>query len=100
PKGFALGLGPGFATVIGFALGLGLSVLAAGRSGGGGLASGRGCRHRKPSKERREGGSEMVAQAVIDLCLSRLLLPQLVHRGVRQVSCLPSSSPSLASMRS
>src|SRR4051794_2080698 len=39
PKGFALGLGPGFATVIGLALGLGLSLLAAGRRRGGGLAS-------------------------------------------------------------
>src|SRR5262245_15162942 len=54
-KGFALGLGPGFATVIGLAVGAGLGLRAVGR-GGGWLASGSPgsrCRHGgTPSKER------------------------------------------------
>jgi hypothetical protein len=54
-KGFALGLGPGLATVIGLAVGAGLGLRAAGRGGGwfafGSPAS--RCRHGgTPSKER------------------------------------------------
>src|SRR5262249_36643621 len=56
PKGFALGFGPGLAPVVGLALGLGLSWLAAGGEGGGGVVSGRRCGHgRTPQKRRREG---------------------------------------------
>src|SRR5262249_44688382 len=50
PKGFALGLGPGFATVRGLAVGAGLSLRAAGR-GGGWLASG------SPGSRCRHGGT-------------------------------------------
>src|SRR6516162_10320489 len=42
--------------VIGFALGLGLSLFAAGRSGGGWLASARRCRHGKPPEKGRGEG--------------------------------------------
>jgi hypothetical protein len=52
--GFALGLGPCFATVVGLALGLSLSLLAAGSRGGSCLASGRRCSHaRTPQKQER-----------------------------------------------
>src|SRR6266481_3369233 len=55
-KGFALGLGPGLATVVGSALGLRLRWLAAGGRGRGWLASGRRCRHgRTPRKRKGEG---------------------------------------------
>src|SRR5262249_15649719 len=63
-KGFGLGLGPGFATGIGFALRLGLRWLAAGRSGGGWWASGRGCSHRKAPKKRREEEIGVCPEAV------------------------------------
>src|SRR6516162_5448907 len=54
--GFALALGPCFATVIGLTLGLSLSLLAAGSRGGGGWLSGRRCGHgRTPQKRRGEG---------------------------------------------
>ena len=53
---FALDLGPCFATVIGLTLGLSLSLLAAGRRGGGWWLSGRRCGHgRTPQKRRGEG---------------------------------------------
>src|SRR5262245_53461919 len=55
-KGFALGLGPGLATLVGLALGLRLGLLAAGRSGGGGLASGRRCRHGRTPRTRKGEG--------------------------------------------
>src|ERR1700736_5767008 len=52
--GFALDLGPCFATVVGLALGLSLTLLAAGRRGGSCLASGRRCSHgRTPQKQER-----------------------------------------------
>src|SRR6516225_3943127 len=47
-KGFALDLGPGFATVVGLTLSLGLRLLAIGKRGSGWLASGRKCRHKRP----------------------------------------------------
>src|SRR5262245_23804366 len=53
-KGFALGLGPGFATVVGLAVGLSLSLRAAGRRGGGWLASDRRCRHRRTPQKRED----------------------------------------------
>src|SRR5262245_35032225 len=63
-KGFALGLGPGFATVRGLAVGAGLGLRAAGR-GGGWLASGSPgsrCRHGgSPRKERGDRGTSAPA---------------------------------------
>ena len=64
-KGFALDLGPGFATVVGLTLGLSLSLLAAGRRGGGGLVSGRRCSHgRTPRKRKGEGDRRPCPEAV------------------------------------
>jgi hypothetical protein len=55
-KGFALGLGPGLASVVGLAVSLGLGLLGAGSRRGGWSASGRRCRHgRTPQKRRGEG---------------------------------------------
>jgi hypothetical protein len=55
PKGIAFKLGPGLATVVGFALGLSLSGLAAG-SRGRTLPSGRRCRHGRTPRERNTEG--------------------------------------------
>src|SRR5262245_2734538 len=53
-KGFAFGLGPGLATVVGLAVGRSLSLLAAGR--GGWFTSGRRRSHRRtPRTRKREG---------------------------------------------
>src|SRR5215469_18928430 len=51
-KGFAFGLGPGLATVVGLAVCL--SLRAAGRRGGGWLASDRRCRHRRTPRKRED----------------------------------------------
>jgi hypothetical protein len=64
-KGLALDLGPGFAPVVGLAVGLSLSLLGAGRRRGGGLASGRRCSHgRPPQKKERKGDRRACPEAV------------------------------------
>src|SRR6516165_8106908 len=63
-KGFALDLGPGFATVVGLTLSLGLCLLAAGKRGSGWLASGRKCSHRRPPQKKRRGGRRACPRAV------------------------------------
>src|ERR1700730_14746560 len=55
-KGLALDLGPGLAPVVGLAVGLSLSWLAAGRRGGGWFASGRRCSHGTTPQQRRSEG--------------------------------------------
>src|SRR5213080_1637967 len=55
-NGFALDLGPGFAPLVGLAVGLSLSLLAAGGRGGGWLVSGRRCSHGRTLHKRREEG--------------------------------------------
>src|ERR1700730_4260953 len=52
-EGFALGLGPGLATVVSPAVGLSLGLLAAGKRGSW-LASNRRCSHGGAPKKRRE----------------------------------------------
>src|SRR5262245_24520939 len=71
--GFVLGLGPGFATVVGLAVGLGLSLLAAGRRGVGCLASGRRCSHgRAPQKRTAEGiGGHAPRQCAGEVAVTR-----------------------------
>src|SRR5437764_12358036 len=64
-EGFALGLGPGFAPLVGLAVGLSLSVLGAGGRRGGWLASGRRCSHgRTPRTSRAEGDRRTCREAV------------------------------------
>src|SRR5262249_45239672 len=78
-QGFALGLGPGFATVIGLAVGAGLGLRAAGGRASW-LASGSPgsrCRHGgTPSKEREDPYSEGTG--------GHALLPRGSVRGSRQ----------------
>src|SRR5262249_2791755 len=60
-KGFTLDLGPGLAAAVGLALGLSLSLLAAGRRGGGWWVSGRRCGHKRPPEKRRGEGIDVHA---------------------------------------
>jgi hypothetical protein len=53
-EGFALGLGPRLATVVGLAVGPSLSLRAAGRRGGGWLAWDRRCRHGRTPQKRED----------------------------------------------
>ena len=53
-EGFALGLGPCLATVVGLAVGPSLSLRAAGRRGGGWLAWDRRCRHGRTPQNRED----------------------------------------------
>ena len=61
-KGFALGLGPSFAMVVGLAVGMRLSLLGVGRRGGGGFGFGRRCRQKLQVK-----GFKNFANAAVDL---------------------------------
>src|SRR6187399_1982355 len=55
-EGFALGLGPGFPTLIGLAVSLSLSLLGGGRRRGGWLALGRRCSHGRTPRTRKGKG--------------------------------------------